>query len=127
VDQVHVSVDRQGALGPLWTDAGVDRVHGGVLTRARPPTAPVRQSSLAGAPQREERTGSSIRASPGLERRRGGRATKVQNGEVAALGERVAQAGREGNGSGERCGEARGGCSPFIGVGGAPGRGGRGG
>jgi hypothetical protein len=29
--------------------------------------------------------------------------------------------------SGERCGEARGGCSPFIGVGGAPGRGGRGG
>jgi hypothetical protein len=29
------------------------------------------------------------------------------------------------NESGERCGEARGGCSPFIGVGGAPGRGGR--
>jgi hypothetical protein len=42
-----------------------------------------------------------------------------------ALGERVAQAGREGNRSWERCGEARGGCSPFIGVGGAPGRGGR--
>jgi hypothetical protein len=52
---------------------------------------------------------------------------KVQNGEAAALGERVAQAGREGNGSGERCGEALGGCSPFIGTGGAPGRGGRGG
>jgi hypothetical protein len=30
-----------------------------------------------------------------------------------------------GNESGERCGEARGGCSPFIGAGGAPGRGGR--
>jgi hypothetical protein len=29
------------------------------------------------------------------------------------------------NESGERCGEARGGCSPFIGAGGAPGRGGR--
>jgi hypothetical protein len=29
--------------------------------------------------------------------------------------------------SGERCGEAREGCSPFIGAGGAPGRGGRGG
>jgi hypothetical protein len=38
------------------------------------------------------------------------------------LGERVAQAGREGNRSGERCGEARGGCSSFIGAGGAPGR-----
>jgi hypothetical protein len=30
-------------------------------------------------------------------------------------------------GAGERCGEARGRCSPFIGAGGAPGRGGRGG
>jgi hypothetical protein len=49
----------------------------------------------------------------------------VQNGEAATLGERAAQAGREGNRSGERCGEARGGCSPFIGAGGAPGRGGR--
>jgi hypothetical protein len=51
----------------------------------------------------------------------------VQNGEVAALDERAAQAGREGNTSGERCGEAWGGCSPFIGAGGAAGRGGRGG
>jgi hypothetical protein len=51
----------------------------------------------------------------------------VPNGEAAALGERAAQVGREGNRSGERCGEARGGCSPFIGVGEAPGRGGRGG
>jgi hypothetical protein len=51
----------------------------------------------------------------------------VQNGEAAALGERAAQAGREGNRSGERCGEARGGCSPFIGAEGALGRGGRGG
>jgi hypothetical protein len=42
---------------------------------------------------------------------------------VAALGERAAQAGREGNRSGERCGEARGGCSPFIGVGGSVGEG----
>jgi hypothetical protein len=49
----------------------------------------------------------------------------VQNGAAAALGERAAQAEREGNRSGERCGEARGGCSPFIGDGGAPGRGGR--
>ncbi len=46
---------------------------------------------------------------------------------VSALGERKARARREGDVSGERCGEARGGCSPFIGAGGAPGRGGQGG
>jgi hypothetical protein len=51
----------------------------------------------------------------------------VHNGEAAALGERAAQVGREGNRSGERCGEARGRCSPFIGAGGAPARGGQGG
>jgi hypothetical protein len=51
----------------------------------------------------------------------------VQNGEAVVLGERAAQAGRGGNRSGERCGEARGGCSPFIGVGGVPEMGGRGG
>jgi hypothetical protein len=39
----------------------------------------------------------------------------VQNGEAAALGERATPAGREGNRTVERCGEARGGCSPFIG------------
>jgi hypothetical protein len=120
-------VDRPGALGPPWTDAGAYSGHGGVLTGARPTAASVRESSPARAQQREERTGSSIRASPGLEQRRGGRAMMVQNGEAVALGERAAQAGREGNRSGQRCGEARGGCSPFIGVGGAPGRGGRGG
>jgi hypothetical protein len=52
--------------------------HGGALTGAQPPAALVRQSSPAGAQQREERTGSSSRASPGLERRRGGRATMVK-------------------------------------------------
>jgi hypothetical protein len=51
----------------------------------------------------------------------------VQNGKAAALGERAAQVGREGNRSGERCGEAQGGCSPFIGVGEALGQGGWGG
>jgi hypothetical protein len=111
VDRVHVSVDRSGALGPPWTDAGVANGHGGVLTGARPPAVPVRQSSPVGVQQREERTRNSIRASPGLERRRGGRATNSG----------------EGNVSGERCGEFWGGCSPFIGVGGAAGRGGWGG
>jgi hypothetical protein len=51
----------------------------------------------------------------------------VQNEKAAALGERAAQAGREGKRSGERYGEARGGCSPFIGARGALGTGGRGG
>jgi hypothetical protein len=52
------------------------------------------------------------------------------NGEgsvVSTLSEWKARALREGNVSGERCGEARGGCSPFIGAGGVPGRGDRGG
>jgi hypothetical protein len=40
-----------------------------------------------------------------------------------AVGKRATQAGREGNRSEERCGEARGGCSPFIGVGGTAGEG----
>jgi hypothetical protein len=75
VDRVHVSMDRPGALGPPWTDAGADSGHDGVLTGARPPAAPVRRSSPAGAQNGEGSMGSSSRASPGLERRRGGRAT----------------------------------------------------
>jgi hypothetical protein len=51
----------------------------------------------------------------------------MQSGDAAALGERVAQAGREGSVSGERCDELWLGCSPFIGAEGAAGRGGRGG
>jgi hypothetical protein len=75
--------------------------HGGALTGARPPAALVRQSSPAGVQQREERTGSSIRASPGLERRRGGWATAVKarrhRCSVRGLlrrGERLKEAGR---------------------------------
>jgi hypothetical protein len=37
VHRVHVSVDRPGVLGPPWTDTGVDRGHGGVLTGADSP------------------------------------------------------------------------------------------
>jgi hypothetical protein len=75
------SVDQPGALGPSWTDGSADRGgpgHSGALTGARPPAAPVRQTSPAGAQQREERTGSSSMASPGLERRRGGRVMMVK-------------------------------------------------
>jgi hypothetical protein len=104
VDWVHVSVDRPGALGPPWTDAGVDNGHGSVLTGARPPAIPVCRRSPARVQQREERTGNSIRDSQGLERRRGGWVMTVQSGEMAALSERVAQAWGEGNVSGERCG-----------------------
>jgi hypothetical protein len=46
--------------------------------------------------------------------------------EVAALSGSKARAWREAKRGWERCGEVRGWCSPFIGVGGAPGRGGRG-
>jgi hypothetical protein len=45
---------------------------------------------------------------------------------AAALRERKARAWREVKRGWERCGKLRGWCSPFIGVGGAPGRGGRG-
>jgi hypothetical protein len=58
VDRVHVSVDRPGVLAPPWTDAGVDNGHGGALTGARPPAAPVHQSSPAGAQNGEGGTGS---------------------------------------------------------------------
>jgi hypothetical protein len=74
-------VDRPGALDPPWTDGGKDRGglgRGGALTGAQPLAAPVCQSSPAGAQKREERTGSSARASPMLERRRGGQATAVK-------------------------------------------------
>jgi hypothetical protein len=81
VDRVHASMDRPGALSPPWTDGGADRGglgRGDALTGARPSAAPVRQSSPAGAQQREECTGSSARASPGLGRHRGGQATVVK-------------------------------------------------
>jgi capsular polysaccharide biosynthesis protein len=130
MDRVHVSVDQSGVLGPPWTDGGVDRGglgHGGALTTVRPPAAPVLQSSSAGAQKGERSMGSSARASPELGWRCGGRATVVQNREAAALGEDTAEARRERKRSGGRCGATRGWCSPFIGAGGASGRGGRGG
>jgi hypothetical protein len=61
----------------------------------------VRQSSPAGVQQREERMGSSARASPGLGRRRGGRATAVKARQcrcsvrgLLRSGERGKEAGR---------------------------------
>jgi hypothetical protein len=87
VDRVHISVDRPGVLDPPWTDVGVDRGHGGALTGAWPPAALVRQSSPAEAQNGEGSEGKSAQVSPELTRRCGGRATVVQNGKAAALGE----------------------------------------
>jgi hypothetical protein len=115
VHRVHVSVDRPGVLGPLWTDAGADRRHDGALTGAWPPTAPVHQSSPAGAQNGEGSDGNSAWVSPELGWPCGGRAMVVQNGESAALSERKARAWREAKRGWERCGELWGWCSPFIG------------
>jgi hypothetical protein len=101
-------VDRPGVIGPLWTDTGADRGHGGTLTGAWPLAAPVHLSSPTGAQNGEGSTGSSAQASPELGRRCGSRATVVQNQEAAELGEDTAQACREGKEAGERCGATRG-------------------
>jgi hypothetical protein len=100
-------VDRGWSGGAPWTHSGADRGHGGALTGAWPPVVPVRQSSPAGAQKGERSMGSSAQASPELGRRFSDRAMVVQNREAAALGERAAQAWREGKRSGERCGRTR--------------------
>jgi hypothetical protein len=80
-------VDRGRSGGALWTHDGVDRGHGGALTGAWPPEAPVHGSSPAGTQNGEGSAGNFARVSPELGRHCGGRATVVQNGEAAALGE----------------------------------------
>jgi hypothetical protein len=98
---------------PPWTDRArsvncgpmAARTEGGpgrdsVLTGAQPPAAPVRQSSPAGAQQREERTGSSVRASPGLGRRRGGRATTVKAWQCRCSVRGLLRRGERGNEAG---------------------------
>jgi hypothetical protein len=75
-------------LSPPWADVGADRGHGGTLTRAWPSAAPVHQSSPMGAQNREGSEGNLAQVSPELGRHCGGRATVVQNGEAAALGEK---------------------------------------
>jgi hypothetical protein len=69
VDRVHVAVDRPGALGPPWTDAGAESGHGGALTGAWPPAALVRQGTPAGAQNGEGNEGNSTRVSPEVGRR----------------------------------------------------------
>jgi hypothetical protein len=80
-------VDRGRSGSAPWTHGGADRGHGGALTGAWPPGALVRQSSLSGVHNGEGSEGNSAWVTSKLGRRCGGRATVVQNGEVAALGE----------------------------------------
>jgi hypothetical protein len=47
MDRVHASVDWPGALGPSWTDGGVDRGGGGARQRAHRSSA----SGRSGAPK----------------------------------------------------------------------------
>jgi hypothetical protein len=70
-------VDRGWSGGAPWTHGGTDRGHGGALTEAWPSTAPVRQSSPAGAQNREGSEGNSARVSPELGWRCGGWAMVV--------------------------------------------------
>jgi hypothetical protein len=100
-------VDRDRSGGAPWTHGGADRGHGGALTGAWPPAAPVRQSSPVGAQKGERSTGRSAQASKELEQCCSDQAMVVQNWEAAALGERAAQVWREGKRSRERCGGTR--------------------
>jgi hypothetical protein len=89
----------------------------------RGPTPARIEGTAAGAQNGERSEGNSARVSPELRQRCGGWATVVQNGEVAALGERKARVWREAKRGWERCGELWGCCSPFIGGRGSTGEG----
>jgi hypothetical protein len=115
VGRAQSTVDRR-RRGPRVPERG------GALTGVRPPAAPVHQSSPTGAQKRERSTGSSARASPELGRRPGGRATVMQNQRRRRSVEARLERGEDGRGAVK----SGGGAHPFIGVGGAPGRGGRG-
>jgi hypothetical protein len=97
---------------------------GGTLTGVRPPAAPVHQSSPAGAQTIEGSPRSSARASPELGRRRGGRATAVQNRRRRRSVEARLGCGEKRREDGGGAVKSRGGARPFIGVEGVPVRGG---
>jgi hypothetical protein len=80
-------VDRGRSGSAPWTHGCADRWHGGALTGAWLPAAPVHGSLPAGTQNGEVSEGNSARASPRLGQCCGGRVTVLQNGEAAALGE----------------------------------------
>jgi hypothetical protein len=88
-----------------WTEGGAGR--GGALTEARPPAAPVHQSSPAGEQKGDRSMGSSAWASPELERRRSDRATAVARRGHGKLGGE-GFGGAKGRVARERRGEGRG-------------------
>jgi hypothetical protein len=99
---------------------------GGTLTGVQPPSAPVHQSSPVGVQKRERSTRSSARASPELGRQRGGSVTAVQNCRRRHSVEARLECGEMRREDGRGAVKSGGGARPFIGVGGAPRRGGRG-
>jgi hypothetical protein len=126
VDRVHASVDRPGALGPPWTDGGADRGGAGARRRAHQSSASGCSSAPkltgGGATERGEHgeLGLGLTGARAASRRTG---VGGEGSAASMLGERAAQAWREGKRSGERCGETRWGCSPFIGGRGSTGEG----
>jgi hypothetical protein len=115
-------VNRPGARGALWTDDGADR--GRRSAAARSPEYGLRPLRCTKAHRRgrnRERRARGARLGPHRSSGDGG-----TEPEAAALGGSEARAWREAKRGWERCGEVWGWCSPFIGIGGAPGRGGQG-
>jgi hypothetical protein len=103
-----------------WWHGSKALEHGGALTGAWPSTTPEHGSSLAGAQQREGNMENSARASPGLGRRQGGRATEGNGGGGrSSMGWELQTQERAKEGGGE-CGDGSGCSSPFYsGYGGA--------
>jgi hypothetical protein len=126
VDRVHASVDQPGALGPPWTNGGVDRVGAGARQHAHRSSTSGRSGAQkltgGGATERgaHEELGQGLTGAQAASSRTG---DDGEGSAASVLGERVAQAWREGKRSGERCGETRWGCSPFIGGRGSTGEG----
>jgi hypothetical protein len=121
-------VDRPGALGPLWTDDVVDRGCWSAAVRSLEYSLrPLRCTKAHWRGRNKERRARGARLGP---HRSSGGGWRPGDGsaepQAVTLGEREARAWREAKRGWERCGELRGLCSPFIGVGGAPGRGSRG-
>jgi hypothetical protein len=73
-----------------WWHRSKAQEHGSALTGAWPLATPVHRSSPAGAQQREGSTGNSARASSGLGRRCGDRAT-AEEGELGNSGTRASE------------------------------------